>query len=250
MSEHFVIVGAQRCGTTFLHRYLARHPEIEMAEPVQPEPKFFLRDDLDDDTAIDLYRRRFFGRKPRARRLGEKSTSYLEFESVAARLERLLPGVQVVVVLRDPVDRAVSHVSFSQDRGLERRSLGEALCPGGPQPPAWNPDEVSVDPFAYVRRGRYIDYLDAYLRHIERCRIHVLVFEEMISSEAPLLGLLEFLGVDPGLAPDRPEPANAASARELDELPCRDWLVAQYREPNRRLERLLDRRLDRWTGRG
>ena len=55
MTNHFFIVGAQRCGTTYLYNLLDEHPEIEMAKPVKPEPKFFMKDDL-FEKGLDFYK--------------------------------------------------------------------------------------------------------------------------------------------------------------------------------------------------
>ena len=249
MSEHFVIAGAQRCGTTFLARALAAHPEIEMARTERPEPKFFLHDDPGAGAA-ERYRRTYFGHKPGARRFGEKSTSYLEHEHVAQRLQHHLPGVKVVVVVRDPVERAISHVRFSQREGLESRTLTEALCPGGPPPPPWDPDAVSVDPFAYIVRSRYVDYLEAFLRHIPRRQLYVIVFEEMVASPQPVQGVLQFLEVDPSETLVRSEVGDAVVSGSGEQIECRRELARELQASILRLEGLLGRSLDCWPSRG
>jgi hypothetical protein len=75
MHDHFVIIGAQRCGTTFLSHLLDEHPDVEMAKPFRPEPKFFL-DEEQFARGLDYYDRRFFT-EDRTRVRGEKSTSYI-----------------------------------------------------------------------------------------------------------------------------------------------------------------------------
>src|SRR5262245_37213050 len=117
MHDHFVIIGAQRCGTTYLTRLLDEHPDVEMAKPFRPEPKFFL-DDGAFGRGLDHYDARFFT-DDRARVRGEKSTSYIESELAIERIASLLPDAQVVVVVRDPVSRAVSNHRFSTEHGVE-----------------------------------------------------------------------------------------------------------------------------------
>src|SRR6266576_1930600 len=107
MHDHFVIVGAQRCGTTYLYRLLDEHPEIEMAKPLWPEPKFFL-DDERYPLGLPYYESQFFS-EPETRVRGEKSTSYIESETAAQRIKATLPEAAVLVVLRDPVLRAISN---------------------------------------------------------------------------------------------------------------------------------------------
>ena len=59
MTRHFFIAGAQRSGTTYLYRLLDEHPEIEMAKPERPEPKFFLLDEL-HARGLKFYENHFF----------------------------------------------------------------------------------------------------------------------------------------------------------------------------------------------
>ena len=75
----------------------------------------------------------------------------------------MLGEAHVVVVLRDPVERAVSNWRFSTENGLETRPLedGAAREPGRPAP--WDPAVTSVSPFAYLERGRYVDYLEPWV---------------------------------------------------------------------------------------
>src|SRR5688572_26028790 len=98
--EHFLLAGAQRSGTTFLYHLLDQHPEIEMARPLRPEPKFFLR----TDAGIEDYTKLFPG-KPGAHVLGEKSTSYIEHPDAARLARSLLSEPRVIFLLRDPVER-------------------------------------------------------------------------------------------------------------------------------------------------
>ncbi len=126
MTERFFIVGGQRCGTTYLYHLLAGHPEIEMAVPVRPEPKFFLDDAL-YEKGLDHYERTFFAGKPGSKIKGEKSTSYLEYEKVAARISSAFPDASILVVVRNPVERAMSHWRFSTQNGVESVSMEEAF---------------------------------------------------------------------------------------------------------------------------
>ena len=98
MYDHFFIAGAQRSGTTYLYYVLAEHPDIEMAQPVRPEPKFFLTDAL-FERGLAYYHEQFFPGKPGARLRGEKSTSYMESEKAAQRISRSFPDARIVFML-------------------------------------------------------------------------------------------------------------------------------------------------------
>ena len=78
----------------------------------------------------------------------------------------MLGEVHVLAILRDPVKRAISNWRFSTDNGLETRSLETALSENLAGPRAWDPSRTSVSPFAYLERGRYVDYLDPVDEHL------------------------------------------------------------------------------------
>src|SRR5262249_2213212 len=158
--DHFVIVGAQRSGTSYLYGLLNEHPELDMATPMRPEPKFFL-DDAAYARGLDYYERRCFP-ESRARVRGEKSTSYIESEVAAQRIMTLIPDARVVVVLRDPVERALSNYAFTVAHGNETLDLGAALRASATGERTWDRDQFSVSPYAYLPRGRYADYLETY----------------------------------------------------------------------------------------
>ena len=128
MSRHFLVIGAQRCGTTWLVAQLDAQPSVAMARPVRPEPKVFLAD-LGPGQDLAWYEQTWFGHATDGQVLGEKSTSYLDRPDAIPRVRALLGDVPLVVQLRDPVDRAVSHWRFSTRSGLEQRPLAEVLEP-------------------------------------------------------------------------------------------------------------------------
>lgn len=193
MAEHFVIAGAQRSATSWLAGVLDRHPDIAMARPMRPEPKYFLRPGADD---AEAYRAEFFAGAG-ASLLGEKSTSYIEHPGAAARIARCLPGARVVFMLRDPVERAISNWRFSVANGLEPLALDEALDAEAGRTVAGDAAGVSVSPFAYVARGRYVDYLAPWREAFGDDRMRLLVTESTVGDEAAIRDLLDWLGVDP-----------------------------------------------------
>jgi hypothetical protein len=206
MAEHFFLVGAQRCGTTYLHRILDEHPEIAMAKPVVPEPKFFVDDDL-YRRGLDWYEKTFFSDTAAGRR-GEKSATYLESDLAADRIAASYPGARIVVVLRDPVARAVSNYWFSVDNDLETLPLEEALTADeearAQAHDGWyhvRGKRVSASPFSYRRRGRYVDDLPRYVTRFGRDNIEILVFEDTVGSSEAIAGLYSFLGADPSFTP-------------------------------------------------
>lgn len=243
--RHFLVAGAQRCGTTYLHDLLAGHPQIAMARPTRPEPKVFLRTERVDPEA---YRAEFFGHAGDATLLGEKSTSYLERPEVPDRVAASLGSPLVVVQLRDPVDRAVSNWSFSRDHGVETRPLAEALRADLEGRREWDASASSVSPFAYVSRGRYVDDLR---RWVDRFDVRVQFLEELLADPGVIGDLYGWLGVEAGVRPDLGNaPVNASSpvADGLDvelEAELRD----HYETSDQALAELLGRDLPWRAGR-
>ena len=114
----------------------------------------------------------------------------------------MLGEAHVVVVLRDPVQRAVSNWRFSTQHGLETRPLEDALRDNLTRSMPWDPSLTSVSPFAYLERGRYMDYLPSWLTAFPDTT-HVVFLRELVEQDAALEQLWTMLGVDPGAAPRR-----------------------------------------------
>ncbi len=205
--RHLLVVGAQRCGTTYLTAALDAHPQITMARPARPEPKVFCDPRL-AARGLDWYRRTWFGHATDEELLGEKSTSYLEDPEAPARAASVLGEPHVVALLRDPVQRAVSNWRFSTANGLETRALDDALRADLESDQPWDRDRTSVSPFAYLRRGRYIDHLRPWATTFPGTT-HVIFLEELLTDPSVLPALVASLGVDPDLTPQpRQAPVN------------------------------------------
>jgi hypothetical protein len=248
VTRHLLVIGAQRCGTTYLHDLLAAHPQIAMARPARPEPKVFLSAEL-AGRGRDWYRETYFAHARDEVLLGEKSTSYLEYPAAAERAAEVLGSPLVLVQLRDPVARARSHWAFSSDAGLEERSLEEALAANLEGPLPWDPARTSVSPFAYLERGRYVDYLGPWLDRFGD-DVHVLFLEETRAGADVLAGLYAAIGVDPEFRP--PAAGDAVNRSDREAPPLDDDLLARlhehFRHSDRALARLLGRELP-WTDR-
>lgn len=199
---HVLVIGAQRCGSTYLSAALDAHPEITMARPARPEPKVFCDAEL-SARGREWYHRTWFGHAGDERLLGEKSTSYLEDPEAPARVADMLGGAHVVAVLRNPVERAVSNWRFSTQHGLESRQLEDALMADLAGEQSWDRTRSSVSPFAYLRRGRYVEHLAPWSSVFPET-MHVLFLEDLLTDSIVLSGLLRDLGVDPDGAPAPP----------------------------------------------
>ncbi|GAA4999701.1 sulfotransferase [Pseudoluteimonas lycopersici] len=235
MPEHFFICGAQRSATTYLYRMLDQHPGIAMAKPMRPEPKYFIRPRANDDLAE--YRATFFAGAD-AQWFGEKSTSYIEYPEAAERISRLLPDATLFFMLRDPVERAISNYRFSHGNGLEPLSIERALDAEAGRIAEGGSAATSVSPYAYVARGRYVDYLEPWFAHFPASRIHLLVAERLVGSRDGLRDVFARLG----LGGDIPlegvdEPFNQSSSPSGIPEGVRERLRAEFAGSNLELQR-------------
>jgi hypothetical protein len=237
----FIIGGAPRSGTTWLYALLDRHPDIYMARPVTPEPKFFLVDHL-YEKGLQFYADTWFARAGPARLAGEKSTDYLESAPAAARIAHDIPHVKLVFILREPADRAYSNYLWTRMNGLEKEDFATALRLEAQRdselPEKWK----FARPFSYFSRGLYADLLAEYFRRFPRSQMLVLRFEDILSRSAELAEQLHaFLGVDA-----RPQDADGLGVinpsedrgERMDESLRRD-LLARYADSNNRLAAML-----------
>lgn len=249
MEPTFVIAGGQRCGTTTLYTLCDEHPEIYMAKPAWPEPKFFVGNP-EGEKDRQWYLDRWFSDTGSARAVGEKSTSYLEIPGAAERIKALFPGMKVVFILRHPVERAVSNYRFSRRNGLEKLSLGEAID----LEPSRLRDEsfagLSVHPFAYLRRGRYIEHLEQFFEYFPEEDLKIVLNDDLNEhGEQMCRDLYLFLDVSPSFVP--PALGLRHNTTPMDELQVPQWKLDEmfdaFVESNRLLEQRLGRDLSMWS---
>jgi hypothetical protein len=247
----FIIAGAPRSGTTWLYRALEKHPQIAMARPLSPEPKFFLVDDR-YSRGLDYYALSWFRDLPQDRLAGEKSTNYLESGTAAERIAADLPGVRLVFILREPVERAYSNYLWSRRNGLETESFPEALEREQARE-ANLPDALRfARPHAYFSRGLYAQLLEPFFRLFGREQILCLRFEDICDRPGALIERLQrYLGATP-----RPNDALGLgvvneSDPDAPAMPTesRERLRTLYREPNLQLTALLGEDFWPTTGR-
>jgi len=120
---NLIIPGAAKSGTSSLHEYLGKHPEISMSS--NKEPHHFCRDERYIQGAKK--HNELFEQTRGVRYFGESSTGYLPWVLAAERVARDLENPKVIMLLRHPVDRCFSHYRWRYWLGLEKRSFLQAL---------------------------------------------------------------------------------------------------------------------------
>ncbi len=247
MLEHFFIAGAQRSGTSYLYHILAGHMEIEMAKPLRPEPKFFHIDAL-FERGLEYYQKHFFEGKAGAWLRGEKSTSYMESEEAAKRIVSCFPKAKILFLLRDPIERAISNYWFSVNNGLETMPMSEAFLHEEERWLDYDHERTSVSPYAYLRRGRYIDYISMYERYFPAGSIKVMLYEQLIGSVDTVRDLYAFLGVASDFIPSTLHQIINKGDKPDSTLPpdLERYLMDYFAESNARLAERLGLDLAAW----
>ena len=244
----FIIGGAPRSGTTWLTAALDRHPDIWVAKPLRPEPKFFLVDELYDE-GLASYSRRWFTDAPTHGVSGEKSTNYLESAVAAERIARDLPAVKLLFLLREPADRALSNYRWSVMNGMEPEDFATALGLEDEREATLPPALRYARPHAYFSRGRYARLLRPWLDRFPRSQVLVRRFEDLVSDPGGTLAVIhEFLGVAerPDLA-GQPEGVNPSTEGPPVEPATLAALRRAYAPFNDELAALLGPTFLPWT---
>lgn len=204
----FIVVGAQKAGTTTLHEWLASHPQISL--PSLKETHFF-RDSQCYERGLAWYLRQFSGDGIR----GEVDPEYLFFPEAAERIKATLKSPKLIFVFRDPVERAFSHYQMSVRRGYENLTFAEALRHEASRLQQ-SENRFSMIHHSYASRGLYAEQVARFQTLFPRENQLYLGFPELFRSEtgaAAMRKICDFIGADPALAPATAgRAANAASA--------------------------------------
>lgn len=186
MRPNLIIIGAQKCGTSALHYYLDQHPDIAMSSP--KELDFFI-EDRNWHRGLDWYEQHW----PDAAMIrGEASPNYASYpkrQRVAEKMASIVPGAKLILMVRDPIARLVSHYMHDDANGrVDRDFRTTVLEPGN----------------NYVDRSRYMLQLEQFLRHYKRIDILVMDAGELRHDRAAALRrAFGFLGVDDRFSSDK-----------------------------------------------
>lgn len=249
----FLLVGGQRCGTTSLFRALEQHPDV-VRPTFNKGINYF---DLNYERSEDWYRAHF----PLAstiRRRGSANSRLETFEAsgyyifhplAPARIARDLPGVKIVAMLRDPVERAYSAWKHESARGFDPMSFEQAIEEES-QRTRGERERLRAEPgyqsfayrhYSYVARGDYVAQLHSFLDHMPSSHLHVVYSESFfVTPEREFAMLADFLGIGAvaGLRFDQ------HNARPSGPMPgqSREKLTAAFEGQADELEALVGRR--------
>jgi hypothetical protein len=188
----FIVPGAQKSGTTALHYFLKQHPQIAL--PDRQELHFF------DDEEIfarpvdyELLHQHFrsIGRSTIA---GEVTPSYLYWNPAMERIHAYNPRIKLVILLRNPVDRAFAHWNMQRFKDREPLDFLDALK----EEPRRIAQLLSIQTryFSYVDRGLYSAQLERVFKFFRRDQMKIVKFEDFRDRKQETLdAIFAFLGV-------------------------------------------------------
>ena len=249
----YVIVGAQRCGTTSLFRALAKHPAV-IANALGAKAVHYF--DTDYDRGLDWYRAHFPTDAQRAQResevgqpavVGEASPYYMFHPTVIERMAAETPDTKLIVLLRDPVKRAISHHLHMVWEGHEPvEDLDQALDLESSRLEGLE-EQLRADPhfrsrdhqhFSYMARGHYAHQIERIQKHFPQEQVLIMPTKQLTSdSVASLAKIQQFIGLEP-------DPAITLGKRNAsDPFVPRDETVQrlsnEFAESNQALTELL-----------
>ena len=224
----FIIIGAQKGGTSFLYHLLTRHPLVEPA--ARKELHFFDNPELFDHGA-EWYRRCFprLSSKDGQRSITGEATPYYLFDPpVAKRMADIVPKARLIALLRNPVDRAYSHYQMQVKRGTEPRTFEEA---------------IEQQHSSYMSRGIYADQLLRWFEFFGKEQMLILKSEDFFARPLETLKVvLTFLDL-PDWQPEASElqqRRHSGTYKQKMEPSTRQRLEAYFEPHNQRLYECLD----------
>lgn len=220
----FLILGAQKCGTTALHEWLSKQEDVSL--PNQKETRFFCDEDKYIN-GIDWYLNHF-NKKGKNYILGEADPDCIFSEDAPLRIKNNFVNLKFIIIFRNPLHRAYSHYLMSTYRGYEKLSFIDAL----------NAEEQRIHSedscfflshHSYLTRGKYSEQVRKYQSIFTENEFFFINYDEMFSldkNKKIYTNICNFLGVKSNLIfPDLSKRVNAASEPYFKYL--RDLIYSQ-----------------------
>ncbi|MBV1907225.1 MAG: sulfotransferase domain-containing protein [Pseudomonadales bacterium] len=244
----FIIIGAQKAGTSSLFHYLGQHPEI--IQSYQKEVHFF---DGGLDPIVDNYYkgeqwyRAHFPYKQKMKRgfkTFEASPLYIYNPLSPKRISQLTPKIKIILLLRNPSERAISHYFHETRIGREFLPVLEALQAEDKRlGPYLRKQDYKNDIFiqkSYKRRGIYKEQIDRFLQYFSPEQMLVLSSEEFFSAPGSALKrIFNFVEVNDNFVVKDLVPRNIGSNRNVVDQKVYDYLDNYYVPHNKELYELL-----------
>lgn len=206
-APNFIIAGERRSGTTSLSRWIENHPDIYLLPRF--DTAFFIDDDtkgrvdkIDGQCDYSAWHKKhsvseyhsLFSEAESQLAVGEKSADYFYWQPAHSRIQQFTDNIKLVLILRNPVERAWSHYINEVGKGRETLAFDQAISQ---EKRRMSASDFAKNHLSYVERGRYDISFERLLETFDRESIHVVVLDELKESPIKTLkSLYNFLGVD------------------------------------------------------
>ncbi len=238
----FIIIGAMKAGTTSLFSYLNQHYQLKSS--VVKEVHYFDSPNY-KETNHHWYRARF-PIVSNGIKTFEASPRYLLNPDVPERIHKTIPGVKLIAILRNPVERAISHYYHMKTGGREKLNLMEALEAEEERLEYAHKNRDYLDEryvsFSYKLRGHYAEQLEAYYQYFSKDQLLILNTKQLREDvHGTLKKIYDFVGVDPDVVIDDVKPRHVSKAKKHVDDEVSDYLNNYYTAHNQKLYALLDK---------
>jgi hypothetical protein len=244
----FIIIGAQKSGTSSLYSYLAQHPQLKSSTSkevhyfdggLSPEEDNFKKGEA-------WYRSHFPFKKDLAanQKTFEASPLYIFNPLVPARMFELIPKVKIIVVLRNPTERAISQYFHEKRLNMETMPIFEALQEeeNRLEHVIKNKDFKSHNfvHSTYKSRGMYKGQIERYFNYFPREQILIINSDDLFTNTADTLRqIFKFVGVDTKYKVENLQPRNVSSNRTKVEPHVYEYLNSYFQPYNEALYKFL-----------
>jgi hypothetical protein len=233
----FLIVGAQKSGTSALDHYLRQHPDL-VFNSVRKEAHFFDTDNIFNKPEVN-YRNyhQLFGDQDPQKLWGECTPNYMYWHDALPRIYAYNPDIRLLAVLRNPVERAYSAWNMERDRGNESLGFRQAIEQEASRCRSSLPAQHRV--YAYVDRGYYSEQIRRIWRYYTRQQTLFIRYESLKQDPQSCLDqVTDFLGVKP-MQLQQAEAINSVPYPETMRPEDRQLLTRLYRPEITQLEAML-----------
>jgi len=175
----FLIIGAQKAGSTFLYNILNLSDEIFM--PKEKELPFFLEKNIDEKN-YEKFISEYFHKSKKGQIIGTSTPQYMMYPECFKNIKHSLPNIKLIAILRDPIKRLISHYDMAYRFGTEKRSIDSVL-----KDQLKNIDYYRKTPFddatgKYIASGEYGRIFSILLKNFDKSQIHILLFNELVNQ--------------------------------------------------------------------
>lgn len=231
----FILAGAQKSGTTALHYFLEKHPDITMGD--QQEMHFFDDEEIFSGPVDYELLHRHFPAVSGSTIAGECTPIYTYWKPAIERIWKYNPKIKLLILLRNPIDRAFAHWNMQRFKGREPLDFLEAVKEENKRMQDAAP--LQTRPFSYVDRGFYAGQLERVFKYFPREQAKIIKFEEFREKNRETLdSIFLFLGVRAIAAP-RNKDRNVVPYERAIRPEERACLYPLFAEDIAQLERML-----------